>query len=362
MDPAELMRPVTFLIPDLGFGGHAKQVSLLAPALKAAGRAVSVFSLNGDGPFGNPIRSAGIAIEGQHGRRPWDLADWFKLRRRVKATRDGLIHVFGASALRSLHFATLGMQMPPIVVSLSGREDLGQFDRWIMKQIHRVLVPHEAAAVAVVRQGLPSHLVSVVRLAIGEPAVALDREHFQLATGVPADVPLIVTAGRMETRDDLFGAVWAFEFVRYANQNICLLVVGDGPGRAATEAGARGLAPEGSRVHFLGMRTDCPGIIGMSDFVVAPHLRGGANAALDAMAAGKAVIGSNTPDLADVVVDGDTGTLVPPGFAYEMARSIRRLIDDPEKSRRFGAAGQVRARHRHSVASVLGEVERIYGG
>jgi glycosyltransferase involved in cell wall biosynthesis len=357
------MRPVTILIPDLGFGGHAKQVSLVAPAMKAAGWAPSVFSLNGDGPFGGPIRAATIPIEGRHGRRPWDLSDWFALRRRVQATRDGYIHVFGASSLRRLHFATLGLQLPPLVLTLTGREELGSFDRWLARRLKRVQVPHDFAAKAVVRRGVPADLVSIVPLAIGEPPPPLDRATFCQAQGIPLDAPIIVTAGRMETRGDLFGAVWAFEFLRYVKETAHLLVVGDGSGREATEEGARGLAPEGSRVHFLGMRPDFPSILGMADFVIAPHLTGGANAALDAMAAGKAVIAADTPDMADVVIPGVTGVLVPPGYAYEMARAMRRLMDDPEKARQMGEAGRARVRERNSVQAVMAamDVNRVAG-
>jgi glycosyltransferase involved in cell wall biosynthesis len=355
------MRPVTFLLPDLGFSGHAKQLSLLGPALKGAGREVHVFSLGGDGPFGGSLRNAGISIEGRHGRRPWDLSDWFALRRRVNATRGGVLHVFGASALRRLHFATLGLQLPPVVLTLTGREYLGQLDLWLARRMQRILVPHAAAVENLARQGVPNHLLQVVPLAIGEPPPPLDRLGFCQSHGIPPEVPLMVTAGRMESRDDLFGAVWAFEFLRYVKQTVHLLVVGDGPGRAATEESARGLAPEGSRVLFLGMRPDFPRLLGMADFVVAPHLTGGANAALDAMSAGKAVIAARTPDLMDVVEDEVTGLLVPPKFSYEMARAMRRLMDNPEMNRRLGETGQARVRERHGIAMVREALERVFG-
>src|SRR5262245_53641073 len=123
------MPPVTFIVPDLGHASHAKQVSLLAPALKETGQSVSVFSLSGSGPFAEPIGQAEISIEGRHARRPWDLGDWFRLRRRVR--ESGVLHVFGPSALRRLHFATLGMALPRIVLSLTGHEFLGQLDMWL---------------------------------------------------------------------------------------------------------------------------------------------------------------------------------------------------------------------------------------
>ncbi len=186
------MRPVTFIVPDLGYATHAKQVSLLAPPLKDTGRLITVFSLAGRGPFSERIQNAGIEIEGHHARRPWDLDDWFRLRQRVRETRDGILHVFGPSTLRRLHFATIGMQLPPIVLSLTGHEVLGWLDVWLAKRVQRVVAPHSAAADAVIRQGVPADLVTVDS-ACGRSVIPLTR-----SGGVLSETRLV--AGRDHTR------------------------------------------------------------------------------------------------------------------------------------------------------------------
>ena len=58
------MRPITYIVPDLGHSSHGKQVSLAAPHAKKTGHAVRVFSLAGRGPFAEPLQQNGITVEG----------------------------------------------------------------------------------------------------------------------------------------------------------------------------------------------------------------------------------------------------------------------------------------------------------
>lgn len=78
--------------------------------------------------------------------------------------------------------------------------------------------------------------------------------------------------------------------------------------------------------------------------------------AVEAMAAGRAVIASRTGGLAEVVADGETGILVPPGDVGELAAALRRLAGDRELCDRFGRAGRERVRRFDG----LDALERLY--
>src|SRR5207248_7183049 len=167
---------------------------------------------------------------------------------------------------------------------------LGRLDLWLIDRTMRVLVPHKFAADAIVRQGVSPDVTSIVPPAVEVSAPLPNREALDRELGIPPATPLLIAAGRMSKRDDLFGALWSFEFLRYIEMSSRLLLIGDGPARAQMEFAAEGLAPEGSRVHFLGPRHDAAAILGLADFVLAPQLAGGANVALEAMAAGGVVV------------------------------------------------------------------------
>jgi glycogen(starch) synthase len=82
---------------------------------------------------------------------------------------------------------------------------------------------------------------------------------------------------------------------------------------------------------------------------------------LEAMAAGRPVVAAASGGIVDMVVDGVTGVLVPPGDAAALAGAIDSVLRDPDRSRAFGAAGRDRARE-FTVSSVVERIERMYDG
>ena len=82
---------------------------------------------------------------------------------------------------------------------------------------------------------------------------------------------------------------------------------------------------------------------------------------LEAMAAGRPVVAAASGGILDMVVDGVTGVLVPPGDAAALAGAINSVLSDPDRGRAFGAAGRDRARE-FTVSSVVERIERMYDG
>ncbi len=82
---------------------------------------------------------------------------------------------------------------------------------------------------------------------------------------------------------------------------------------------------------------------------------------LEAMAAGRPVVAAASGGIVDMVVDGVTGLLVPPGDAPALARGITSVLSDPDRARTFGIAGRNRARE-FTVSAVVERIERMYAG
>ena len=135
---------------------------------------------------------------------------------------------------------------------------------------------------------------------------------------------------------------------------------GDGPERTALESQARQLGVS-DRVAFLGYRRDVPALLACSDLVVLPSLFEGLSISLlETMAAGRAVIASAIAGVTEVVVDGETGLLVPPKDSSALVSAIRTLLSDPARAQRFAAAGKTRAARLFSATSMADSVMRIY--
>jgi glycosyltransferase involved in cell wall biosynthesis len=83
--------------------------------------------------------------------------------------------------------------------------------------------------------------------------------------------------------------------------------------------------------------------------VLNTDFQAGVTTLLEAMAMGKAVVVSGTDGQRDIVEDGETGIVVPPGHVRSMREAIRRLIDDPRERARLGANARAAAQTRFSL-------------
>ncbi len=84
------------------------------------------------------------------------------------------------------------------------------------------------------------------------------------------------------------------------------------------------------------------------------------NTILEAMATGVPVVSTQVGGADELVVDGETGLLVPPGQPERLAEAIGRLVDDVALRTSMGAAGRVRATQAFSLAAMVGGYEALY--
>src|SRR5205823_13173952 len=136
-------------------------------------------------------------------------------------------------------------------------------------------------------------------------------------------------------------------------------LVGEGPGRPAVATDIRRLPAE--RAELVGARRDVPELLAAADlFVLSSRSEGLPISVLEAMAAGLPVVATNVGGMPEVVVNGETGFLVPPAEPRALAEAVGRLLLDPELRQRFGAAGRRRAERRFDVARFHRAHVRLY--
>jgi glycosyltransferase involved in cell wall biosynthesis len=83
-------------------------------------------------------------------------------------------------------------------------------------------------------------------------------------------------------------------------------------------------------------------------------------AAVEAMAVGRAVVGSHTGGIPEVVVEGETGLLVPPGDVQGLASAVAVLLRNPTRRLAMGRAGQARAHDQFSLQGALAQLQALY--
>jgi glycosyltransferase involved in cell wall biosynthesis len=115
-------------------------------------------------------------------------------------------------------------------------------------------------------------------------------------------------------------------------------------------------------VRFLGFHDDIHAVFCSLD--VAVHASTQAepygNVVLEAMAAGKPIVAAGAGGVLEIVEDGETGVLVPPGDAAALAGALERLLSDPAERERLGANGRRLVEERFSLARDAVALERLY--
>jgi glycosyltransferase involved in cell wall biosynthesis len=116
------------------------------------------------------------------------------------------------------------------------------------------------------------------------------------------------------------------------------------------------------RVEFTGFTPNPETILASVDAVTVPSTRPDPlpNSAIEALAAGVPVVAANHGGLPEIVQDGRTGMLVPPGDPRALAKALRRLADDPDTRARMGQAAATDVRERFGVERMLDEIEGVY--
>ncbi len=138
------------------------------------------------------------------------------------------------------------------------------------------------------------------------------------------------------------------------------MIAGDGPLRERLEETAHGYDLDG-KVRFLGHRDDVPRLLAAADLLVLPSsYEGLPNVVLEAMRFRKPVVATAAPGTTEVVVDGETGLLVPIGDVIVMTRAIRDIVRDPALARRLGEAGRARAETHFGADAMVARFAELY--
>jgi glycosyltransferase involved in cell wall biosynthesis len=129
----------------------------------------------------------------------------------------------------------------------------------------------------------------------------------------------------------------------------------------AGDALRRLAAPLGRSVTFLGSRSDMPELYAACDLVVlASDAEVQPVSLIEAAAAGRPVVATRVGGTPDVVIDGLTGVLVPPGDPEMLARAIVSVLADPHRAAAKGEAARRHVQPRFSMSSFVDETLGIW--
>jgi glycosyltransferase involved in cell wall biosynthesis len=117
-----------------------------------------------------------------------------------------------------------------------------------------------------------------------------------------------------------------------------------------------------NQVHFAGFQESVFPYLAAMDVYVHPTLMEGFGiAVLEAMALRKPVVATTTGGLPEIVQDGETGLLVPPGDPDALAKVVSLLLRDSDHRMALGEAGRVRVATHFTMDAMMGRLTSCYG-
>jgi glycosyltransferase involved in cell wall biosynthesis len=346
--PERPVLKVLQLIPTLDRSGAEKQMVLLAKGLPRERFQVEVAALTRLGPLEAELTAAGIPITSLRKRHK---ADPFALLRLVRFLRERRFDVVQTWLFAANTYGRIAARLAsvPVVIATEMAVDLWKsrahlaIDRRLAGFTNRVVGNSQAVVDFYGRAGIPAQRLALIPSGIAdEEPPAIDPAEVRVSLGLPADCPLALFAGRLAPQKGVADLIYAVDLLQHVQPELRVLIAGDGPLRLQLQDLAHAFELD-SMVRFLGHRDDVARLLAAADVLVLPSIfEGLPNVVLEAMRFRKPVVATAAPGTTEVVIDGETGRLVPVHAPTALAEAIRNLTQDRELGRKLGLAGRER--------------------
>jgi glycosyltransferase involved in cell wall biosynthesis len=349
------------------WSGGTVQLWNLCRVLRAHGHAVALVCPP-DGELPRRLEGSGVEVTLCRMRQDYDLVAARRLAAVVRSFRPDVVHAHHPRAHALALVAGFLAPIPRLVVSRRVSFRLNRwnfFSQWKYRtsRIARYVAVSADIARVLAEGGVPADRIAVVR-----SGVDVDRfaprppdEAVRSALGLPKGRPLVGNLNHYSWWKGQPLFLEAAKLALDAGADAHFLLVGKDTDGAEAREKVRSLGLEG-RVTLAGFRTDMPEVISILSVCVLSSLAGeGFSGVLrECMSMGVPVAATDVGGNRELVEDGRTGLLVPPGDAPALAAAIRRLLTEKDLARSCAERAQKIVRENFSIARMAEETERLY--
>ncbi|HET9065631.1 MAG TPA: glycosyltransferase [Gemmatimonadales bacterium] len=351
---------VVHLVSTLGIGGQEMVIhSLVSHADLRRFRPI-VLALHDGGPVADRIASLGVPVEVLGGGEAGTVTLIRRLAARLRTHCPDILHTHNPAPHQLGAVAHVLARVPALIHTKHGRNNFPtRTRRWAEQMAGRVTdlvvpVSEDAAEVARTVDRVPARKIRVIHNGIDLTALGM-------AEVLPSGrAPRAVHVARLNRVKDQRSLLASTRLLVDRHPGFHLDIVGDGPMGAELRALATALGLD-SAVTFHGMQDDVTPYLANADLFLLPSLSEGiAITMLEAMGSGLPVVATDVGGNREVVVQGETGLLVPAGDPTSLADAVDQLLADPARARSWGAAGRQRVETDFNIAGTVRAYEAAY--
>jgi len=349
----------------LGRGGLEKQAFLLGRGLMHRGFDVAVVSLSAGGAWALALIEEGIPVLELRRRSHFDIGRFAELVAAFRNMRPDLVYAFNYPTTVYARLAGIVASVPLLVtgercVYLTRVQ--GVLEKSLAGLTECVICNAEAVRRDLVeRVGIPDRKVITVLNGVepGPVAGAEEKRSARALLGIPEDVLVIGTVGRIEDQKNLPMLVEVAGLARREGLSARFCAIGSGSkiGALRSMILARGLD---DCFLLTGERPSVGNLLPAFDvFVLTSRFEGLPNAVMEAMAGGLPCVCTDVGGCGELVEEGVTGFLVPSGDAGRFMQRVRQLADDARLRAAMGSAGRARILRDFSVEKLVSRTEGV---
>jgi len=350
-------------------GGGARHLHSLVTRMDRK-RFEPVVATTDHGPLVQRLQGSGVRVVSINMMRArFDPRPVLALRRILVHEPFDLVHLHGT---RAGFFGTLALGLmrrrPRVIYTVHGlscsraasarvKRLFARVERFIAHRADRVISVSEHDRQSGVEAGLlPPGRTTSIPNGIGVGAPGQGSRLLRRAD----DAAEVLIVARLVPQKGIQVLLEAARTVLQSHPRARFTLAGDGPLRLELEAQAERLGIS-KQVHFLGTVQDTPELLARCDLFVLPSLwEGMPLSLLEAMAAGRPAVATAVSGSAELILDEETGLLVPAGDPAALAAAMTRLLQDPEAAEAMGARARDRVRREFSLERMVESTHTLY--
>lgn len=366
MPRAKTVRTILYLSTSSGPGGAERVISNLASSLDPE-RFRAILCLFRPGWIQERSESRGVRtyIIPTQGMMDWRWALRFK--RLLREEQVDLIHSheFDASVQGTFVAALSGT---PLVATVHGKNYFWEkfrrrlAYRWVSRRATMVAVSQNLKEFVMEKVGISPDRIKVIYNGVDALPYcdSTDVEQCRKELRIPQNDRLVGVVGNLYPVKGHQHLIDGIPAVLKKCPNTSFVFAGRGQLEPELKEQVHRLGLD-KRVHFLGLRQDIPRILAMLDVFVQPSLSEGLSMAiLEAMIAGKPVVATQVGGNPELVLEGETGFLVPPRDSQALASSLVTLLTNKAQAAQLAEKGKSRAEGQFSLETMVRAYQALY--